>query len=436
MKPYFSAFVLFLLPTVAGAAPADSLGVDDAVAIVLARNPSVQQASHAIDAAKARVELSRGGYYPTAAVEASYTLLEPIAAIEFGGISFRLYPANNYDAHVGINQTLFDFSKTGSQVDLATTHVAMAEDSRETLRRDLTFRTIETFYSILLLRKSVEVQDEQVGTLNEHLSTTQKKIASGTATQLDALTTQVRVAAAQTVRINLVNSLRHADIALRRMAAFPQDTMLNLAGEFSYSIPGLNADSLTMIALRERVEEVTANHTIESAEAQLRMARLSDMPSLNAFAVYGVKNGLMPNLDVLRGNLAAGAELKIPILDGKRSSSMMEEAEAQLESARARKRDVDLAVRADIQQAVSEMRSALEKLDVSQVNIDRADKAVENARLRYDAGTVQNIDLLDATTERAQAKLTNLQALYEVVINSYQLRRAIGIQIVGTDAGK
>ena len=82
------------------------------------------------------------------------------------------------------------------------------------------------------------------------------------------------------------------------------------------------------------------------------------------------------------------------------------------------------------------MRSALEKLDVSQVNIDRADKAVENARLRYDAGTVQNIDLLDATTERAQAKLTNLQALYEVVINSYQLRRAIGIQIVGTDAGK
>ena len=421
---------LILIPAMLAAAPSDSLTVADAVTIVLARNPSILQASQAIEAAKARVDLSKGGYYPSAAIDATYTLLEPIAAIEFGGISFKLYPASNYDAHVGISETLFDFSKTGSQVDLATSRVALAEDSRESLRRDLAFRTIETFYSILLLRRSVEVQDEQVRTLNEHLSTTQKKIETGTATQLDALTTQVRVAAAQTVRINLANSLRRADIALRRMAAFPQDTSLALSGEFTYAVAGLNVDSLTGLAMRDRVEERNAAHAIESAEAQVRVASLSDAPSLNAFATYGLKNGLMPDLDVMRGNLAAGAELRIPILDGKRSSSMSEEAQAMLESARAQKREVDLAVRADVRQTVDELKAAIEKLDVSQINIERADKAVENARLRYEAGTVQNIDLLDATTERAEAKLTNLQALYDVVITSYQLRRAIGLPVL------
>jgi outer membrane protein len=420
------AIAPLLFRHVAYAGTNDSLTVKQAVDLVLARNPAIEEASHSIDASKARVNLSRGGYLPTAAVDMSYTLIEPVAAIEFGGLDFKLYPANNYDAHIGIRQPVFDFSKTGSQVDLAGSRVVLAEDSRETLMRDLAFRTVEAFYGILLLRRSVEVQDEQVRTLNEHLATTQKKIASGTATQLDALTTQVRVAAAQTTKINLENALRRTEIALRKLAAFPQDTPLNLRGEFSYTVMPLNEDALIPTALAERVEAKTAAHAIESAKAQQRAARLSDRPSLNAFAVYGLKNGFMPNLDVLRGNLAAGAQLTIPILDGSRSSSMEEEAAAMLNAAEARKREVDLAIQADVHQAVTEMKAAIEKLHISDVNIERADKAVENARLRYEAGAVQNIDLLDAATERAEAKLTNLQALYDLVLTSYQLRRAIG----------
>jgi outer membrane protein len=415
-----------LLDPVACAGTNDSLTVKQAVDLVLERNPAIQEASYSIDAAKTRVDLSRGGYLPTAAVDLSYALLEPVATIEFGGLGFNLYPANNYDAHVGIRQPVFDFSKTGSQVDLAGSRVVLAEDSRATLMRDLAFRTVEAFYGIALLRRSVEVQDEQVRTLTEHLATTQKKIASGTATQLDALTTQVRVAAAQTTKINLENALRKTETAFRKLGALPQDTPLNLRGEFSYTVMALQEDSLMRIALAERVEAKAANHAIESAKAQQRASRLNDMPSLNAFAVYGLKNGFMPNLNVLRGNLAAGAQLTIPILDGRRSSSMEEEATAMLNAAGARKREVDLAIQADVHQAVTEMKAALEKLHISDVNIERADKAVENARLRYEAGAVQNIDMLDAATDRAEAKLTNLQALYDVVITSYQLRRAIG----------
>ncbi len=430
-----SLSAVFLLLTLSAppsrAATGDSLGIGDAVDLVLTRNPALEEASHTIAAAKARVDLSRGGYMPSADIQATYTLLEPVAEIEFGGIGFRLYPANNYDAHIGIRQPIYDFSKTGSQVDAAESRVTLAEDSRLQVRRDLEFRTVETFYSILLLRRSVEVQDEQVRTLSEHLATTQKKIASGTATQLDALTTQVRVAAAQTQKINLENELRNAETALRRLAALPQDTSLPIHGNFVVQPISLNRDSLTAQALRERIEAKAAEHAVVMAKTQERSARLSDMPSLNAFAVYGVKNGFEPNLDVLRGNLAAGAQLTIPILDAHRSGSMEEEASAQVSAAEARQHDLGLALRAEVQQAADALAAAQEKLQVSEVNIERADKAVENARLRYEAGTVQNIDLLDAATERAQAKLTNLQALYEVVISTYRLRRAVGSPAIG-----
>ncbi len=405
---------------------ADSLSVRDAVALVLARNPALVEAGHTIDAAKARVNLTKGGYMPTADIEGSYTLLEPVASLEFGGVDFRLYPANNYDAHIGIRQPVYDFSRTGSQVDLAGTRVVLANDSRDAIARDLTFRTIETCYRILFLYQSVLVQDEQVQTLNEHLSTTEKKIASGAATQLDALSTQVRVANAQTLKITLQNALRRAETDLRQLAGFPQDTVLPVRGDFTYRPVPLNQDSLTAIALRDRIEMKTADDAIASAAAAERTARLSDAPSVNAFATYGVKNGFMPNLDVLRGNIVAGAQLTIPILDAHRSGSLEEEATAVKNASEARKREVELIVRADVRQALDELEAALEKMRVSEVNIEHANKALENSRLRYEAGTLQNLDLLDAATDRAQAKLINLQAKYDVINASYKLRRAIG----------
>ena len=105
---------------------------------------------------------------------------------------------------------------------------------------------------------------------------------------------------------------------------------------------------------------------------------------------------------------------------------MEEEALANLHAVEAKKQDIDLTIRAEVQQALSEVNAALEQVQVSEINIRQADLAVQTARLRYDAGAISNLDLLDAETGRAQAKLTNLQALYDYVISSFRLRKAVG----------
>jgi len=67
---------------------------------------------------------------------------------------------------------------------------------------------------------------------------------------------------------------------------------------------------------------------------------------------------------------------------------------------------------------------------ISETNINQADLAVKDARLRYEAGSLSNLDLLDAETELAQARLTNLQALYDVVAGTIRLHRAIGSPVI------
>jgi len=73
----------------------------------------------------------------------------------------------------------------------------------ELTKTNLSLQTIRVFYTIILLQKSMKVQDEQIEALNQHLSVTQKRVAAGTATSFDVLTTQVRVAGAQNQKVDI-----------------------------------------------------------------------------------------------------------------------------------------------------------------------------------------------------------------------------------------
>jgi outer membrane protein len=407
------------------------LTVGDAIALVLSRNPALVESGHNIDASRARAGQIRSGYLPSVEAEATYVFLAPVSVFDLPGESIKVFPNNNYDGHVGVRQTIYDFQKTSSQAGLADSRTALAEDSREAVKRDLGVRAAETFYAILFLRRSIEVQNEQVQTLQEHLAITRKKAEAGTATQLDELTTQVRVAAAMNVKIGLENSLRSAEIAFRRLAALPSEAPLDLRGEFSPAVFPPDRDSLRKAALTGRIEARSADDALASARAQQRAAGASDAPSLDASFMYGVKNGYIPNIDILRGNIVAAVGLRVPLFDGNRTSAMEEEATAALRAAESRKEEVALMIQAEIDQALSELTAAGERVGVSETNINQADLAVKNARLRYGAGSLSNLDLLDAETAVAQARLTNLQALYDVVTGTIRLRRATGSPVAG-----
>jgi outer membrane protein TolC len=233
------------------------------------------------------------------------------------------------------------------------------------------------------------------------------------------------------VKIGLENNLRSAEITLRRLAVLPSDAPLDLRGEFSPAVFPLDRDSLKKAALTGRIEARSADDALASARAQQRAAGANDAPSLNASLLYGVKNGYIPNLDVLRGNIVGVVDLRIPIFDGNRTRSMEEEATATLHAAESRKQGVALMIQAEVDQALSELTAAGERVSVSETNINQADLAVKNARLRYNAGSLSNLDLLDAETAVAQARLTNLQALYDVVTGTIRLRRATGSPVTG-----
>ncbi|HLX13558.1 MAG TPA: TolC family protein, partial [Bacteroidota bacterium] len=188
MKPYsrLFLFIICVLPFDAIAfsqTPNDSLSLDQAIAKVVSGNPSVRELSSSVGATTARVSQSEDPRYPTAEVVGSYTRLGPASQFDLPGLgSLKLYPLDNYDAHVAVHETVYDFDRTSQSINLAQSQVTIASDRVDLMKRDLAFQTARSFYAILFLRKSIDVQNSQIDALNQHLETVKKKVASGTAT--------------------------------------------------------------------------------------------------------------------------------------------------------------------------------------------------------------------------------------------------------------
>ncbi|MCX6570604.1 MAG: TolC family protein [Candidatus Aminicenantes bacterium] len=404
-----------------------TLTLAEAVRTVLARNNSLKEAEDTMAVFEARVGQSKTRLMPNVRADLAYTRIAPTEEIDIPGFGvFQLFPANNYDFHAGVNQLVYDFNRTKETVNLSRSQVESAADRWEILKRDLAFQTCQLFHSIVFLQDTIRVQTETIKTLDDHLAVARKKLEAGTATELEVLNTQVRLVTAQNQVVDLNDALEKQMLGLRRLMGIEDQTPLELQGGFKYEPQALDPEGLVREAEQTRLETKAVQDVIRSADIQIRLAELSDRPSLSVNVLAGWKSGYIPNLNVWKLNYVAAVQANVPIFNGHLARSMKAEAEANLRTLRDRNKDVEGMIRMEVLQAAADVKAAAQKLESVEINVVRAKKASEYAKSRYEAGTVTNLDLLDTEDAYAQAELVRLQALYQFVLSKLTLQRAVG----------
>ena len=232
----FSIWLTLVLTTVtiAQTLPQDSLTVEQVIRKVLKNSPLIEQSLHKIEAANAQIEWSRSADYPIAAAEASYSRIGPLIELTIPDAgTFSLFPANNYDAHIGAQYTIYDFGKRKTTGELAQNGLVSAKQSTQTTRNMLAYRTINLFYSILYLQQNIRVLDKEIAAFQEHLDVARKRAETGSATPFDVLTTRVRVSNAENQKVDVENILQKQWLLLQSLMAIDSTQQPNLKGDFT-----------------------------------------------------------------------------------------------------------------------------------------------------------------------------------------------------------
>jgi outer membrane protein len=408
----------------------DSITVEQAIGLTLQNHPAIRQAEHGMTASAARIDVNRSALYPNISLDGEYARIGPVPTFDLPGQGpLELAPYDNYNLRLGLRQTLYDFGRTNEAIKLAETSRQTAADNIDLVKFNLAYQTIGVFNSILILHQRIAVLDEQLQTLKQHLEMSVNKMKAGTATDFDTLTIQVRIALAQSDRIDAVHALETQEIMFRQLTGLPSDTPINLRGAFASDRVTLRPDSLMAVAEKQRPELILSHDAETNATAQSRLVSLGDKPLLALNLATGFKNGYEPNLNTWRGNYAAGFELKIPVFNGQKTKHQEAEADANLNSVRAHTVDLERQIRSEVLQAMASVNSSLEKIASTETQVRQAEKAVSMARVRYTAGVITNLDLLDAETTLSQAKLIRLRAFYDYTVSLNALDRATGKKV-------
>jgi outer membrane protein len=408
----------------------DSLSLSSVINEVIHNYPSIKKIESDIESANAKIGMAKSAYFPDVNLSSSYTRIGPTSSISFPGFgTFDLYPANNYSATLNYNQTLYDFGKTAKNISFEQQNKELAVQTEELVKQRLSLTLVGTYYSIVFLQEAINIKDQELATLTEHLHFVEKKNATGSATEYEILTTKVRISTIENQKTDLLTSLQVQSCQLNLFLGQSEKTKLKVKKELQTPQAVVPSDSLIAYAIANREEMKIARQKIKMNEIRYKMVGAQNNPVFNVMASGGFKNGYVPDLDVAKANYAVGVGFRVPIFDATRTKNSRLQVKADLQG---NSQDVELARRNIINEIVesqANVDAALRKITQSELQLKQAMKAYSMAEASFQAGAITNVELLDNSTTVAESRLSLLKTQIDYTVSLLKLKIVTGERI-------
>ena len=170
------------------------------------------------------------------------------------------------------------------------------------------------YYRVLQTKNYIEVGEENVRTLQEHLNNVNAQFRAGTVAKADVLSSEVNLANAQQNLVTYNNNYDIAVATLNNYLLLPADTILRTQDQLTYTKYNLNLEDCTAYALENRPDVAAADYAVKQAESQRRSAKAGKQPTVNAIASTGI-NGEDPFRNDKSDSWTAGISANWNIFD-------------------------------------------------------------------------------------------------------------------------
>jgi len=405
----------------------DSLTLKSIISEIIKMHPTVKGAEEALNAADARIGLAKAGYYPNVDFGANYSNIGPVIKITIPSMgSFQLYPENNYSAAINYKQTIYDFGRTRTNIELENESKVYGELAIEQVKQKMSIVAINNFYTLDFLQDALVIKEQELTNLNNHLKYVQTKKATGSATDYEILTTQVRISTIESQKVDLLTALKVQQAYLNSLLGLPEKSTPVVKRELETVGPDINSDSLLEYAYRNRDEMLLNKKKISMAEMRYELTRTLNRPYLGFMASGGAKNGYLPDLNALKMNYVVGFGFSVPIFDANKTKYNLQQAKVAINTLDFETESTKRSISSDVAQAEAYVTSAEQKVKQFELQLTQAERAYSLAELSFKTGTITNLDLLDSSTSVAQSRLLLIKARIDFVAGIYMLRAALG----------
>jgi outer membrane protein len=429
----FSGFTLLPHPAVSQGSllnepkAGDSLSFEETVRLMLTTHPAVMKAQEAVKMSEAGVGLAHTNRLPDVDVTAGYTFLGPLPSITIPDMgTFRMGTPNNLNSSLNFRETLYDFSRTKNNVKVQESSREMAVAGLELVRQQLIMAAAANFYTLVYFQEALKIKNMQIETLRKHSDYVVKKQETGSATPYEVLSTKVRISAAESQRTDIETARKNSLSSLNSLLGLPAGNMLTVKSGQGLFAGSDDRNQLTDFAFDHRIEMAIAGLKEKNSRLKLDMIKVQNRPLLSINASTGFRNGYFPEVNRIKANYLAGLSLKIPLYDASRQKYQEWMAGNEINMAAQGREQIRRDISTEVFQNYENLQSSFVKISQTELQVMQAEEARKLAEVSYQAGTITNLDLLDAETLEAESRLALLRARTEYIVNQIKLKLSLG----------
>ena len=408
------------------------LSLRDAIARGLRFNLGAVGLNQAVAQAHGLMRTARSNLLPNVNANATETIEE----VNLNALGFRISipipgfqipalvgPFNYIDLRASLSQTVLNLTQLNNY--RAASRIVQANRFAAQDARDLiVFAVGGEYLQVIAARSRVRSAQAQLDTANALYQQTSQSRAVGLVAQVDVDRGQVEVLTQQQRLVSLQNDLAKQKINLARMTGLPPNDRYDLSDDVPYSPAAeTSVEDAVSEALQQRWDIRSAESQIAAGERAVAAARAERYPSVSVTANDGE---IGTNPAQLRNTFAAAATLKIPVWQGGRTEGDVEQARAALAQRQAELEDLKAQAEADVRQAFLDLQAATSQVEVSQKNLQVSQEALALTRQSFDAGVIDNVQVVQAQQTVAGAQLDYINSVFAHNLAKLSLARATG----------
>jgi NodT family efflux transporter outer membrane factor (OMF) lipoprotein len=280
--------------------------------------------------------------------------------------------------------------------------------------------------AIASLRAQIQAIEDGVGDDARSLDLVERKFDAGKVARSDVLTARTQLASDQ------------AQLPpLREQLAFAQHALSVLAGQLpaAWSPPEFGFDDFTLPAdlpltlpselVRQRPDILASEADLHASSAAIGVATANLFPSFTLSGTLSVAESAA----IINGPGAAyslAAQVLQPVFRGGTLRAQRRAAIDAFDASRARYDQTVLAAFQQVADLLRALQHDVELVDAQQRLLSASEEALALQRVRYDAGKIDLLELLDAQRSYAQARLAFARAHEQRLADTAQLYVALG----------
>lgn len=395
----------------------------------LGGNPGVAAAAQRLLQAEAQLGVSRAYQSPTLGVSASAANSRTSANTSQGvALGRRSISGDGYALGASMSYELDLLGRVRRMVEAADAQVQLAESERDGVLLMLSAQVATTYWQLRGLDAEAAILDAALATRRETQQLVEARLNAGLSNELDTARARVEHANAEADLHEVGRQralLEHALATLTGRA--PAELQLAVAPAALPAPPPIPA-GLPASLLARRPDLAGSVAALRAANAQVGVAEGAFYPSLQLTGNFGYASESLHNLagGASRQFSIGPLALSLPLFDGGRNRANLALAQARYAEARANHEGRLQTALREVEDALSDLEQRQRQGEAQARARQAAARAYLVARVRYERGISNYLDVTDAQRSALAAERATAQIDTQRLLATVALARALG----------